>query len=104
LATNDGIRLLGSLSRPDETVFCLAFDNPFSFALGRRPAQGGALWLDLGNNISTHHPPPESVIIGHPDLLMVQLSNDEQGKTTKAILSLYPDLLAKEFTLVGSSQ
>jgi hypothetical protein len=104
MTTNDGIRLLSSLSRPDETVFCIAYDNPFSFALGRRPAQGGALWFDLGNNISAQHPPPESVIIGHPDLLMVQLSNDVQGNISKTILSLYPDLLAKEFTLVGSSQ
>jgi hypothetical protein len=104
LATNDGIQLLRSLSRQDETVFCIAYDNPFSFALGRRPAEGGALWLYLGNNISTHHPLPEYTVVGHPDLLMVEQPNYVEGITTEAILSLYPDLLTKEFASVGSSQ
>ncbi len=104
LSTNDGLRLLNSLSSPDETVFCLAYDNPFTFALGRRPAEGGALWLDLDNNISVRHPLPESVIIGHPDLLMVKRTNDTHALTTAAILAQYPNLLAKEFTLVGSSE
>jgi hypothetical protein len=35
LATNDGIHLLQRLSRQDETVSAISFDNPFSFALGR---------------------------------------------------------------------
>ncbi len=104
LATNDGIHLLQRLSRPDETVFCIAYDNPFSFALGRRPAPGGALWLYMGNNISTRYPLPENMVIGHPDLLMVEQPNYVEGNTTKAILSLYPDLLTKEFAFVGSSQ
>ncbi len=104
LATNDGIQLLRSLSRQDETVFCIAYDNPFSFALGRRPAEGGALWLYLGNNFSTRHPLPEYTVIGHPDLLMVEQPNYVEENTTKAILSLYPDLLTKEFAFVGSSQ
>jgi hypothetical protein len=104
LATNDGIHLLQSLSRQDETVFCLAYDNPFSFALGRRPAEGGAVWLFVGENFSTHRPPPESTLIGHPDLLMVERPNAVEQDSTKAILSLYPDLLTKEFAQVGSSQ
>jgi hypothetical protein len=104
LVTNDGIHLLQNLSRQNETVFPIAYDNAFSFALGRKPAEGGALWLDLGNNISSDHPVPESTVIGHPDLLMVQHSSDVEGQTTKAVLSLYPDLLGKEFAPVGSSQ
>jgi hypothetical protein len=104
LATNDGMRLLRSLSRQDETVFCIAYDNPFSFALGRPPAEGGALWLYMGNNISILHPIPESTAIGHPDLLMVERPNYVEGNTTRAILSLYPGLLTKEFALVGNSQ
>ena len=104
LVTNDGIHLLQSLSRPDETVFPVAYDNPFSFALGRKPAEGGAVWLDMGNNIGVDHPVPERTIIGHPDLLLVQHSADVEGNTTRAILLLYPDLLGKEFALVGSSQ
>jgi hypothetical protein len=104
LATNDGIQLLRSLSRQDETVFCIAYDNPFSFALERRPPQGGALWLSMSSNIGTRHPLPEYTAIGNPDLLMVEQPNYVEGGTTKAILSLYPDLLTKEFAFVGSSQ
>ena len=104
LATNDGIQLLRSLSRQDETVFCIAYDNPFSFALGRRPGDGGALWLYLGDNISISHPLPEYTVIGHPDLLMVEQPNYVEGNTTKAILALYPGLLTKEFAFVGSSR
>ncbi len=104
LVTNDGIHLLQNLSRQNETVFPIAYDNAFSFALGRKPAQGGALWLDMGNNISVDHPVSESTVIGHPDLLMVQHSSDVEGETTESVLSLYPDLLGKEFALVGSSQ
>jgi hypothetical protein len=102
LATNDGIHLLQRLSRPDETVSCIAYDNPFSYVLGRRPAEGGAVWLSLGNNIGFHNPVPEDVAIGHPDLLMVPKSDDLEG--TSAIPSLYPNLLTKEFALTGSSQ
>jgi hypothetical protein len=104
LATNDGIHLLQRLTRQDETVSCIAYDNPFSFVLERRPPQGGALWLHMGNSISIDHPVPEYMAIGHPDLLMVERPNYVEGNTTAAILSLYPDLLTKEFALVGSSQ
>lgn len=104
LATNDGIRLLQSLSRQDESVFCVAFSNPFSFALSRRPPPGGALWLDMDNNISIAHPVPESMVIGHPDLLMVTRSAGREGWVAQATLALYPDLLGKEFAYVGGSK
>ncbi len=104
LATNDGLHLLQNLGHPDETVSCVAFSNPFSYALGRRPAPGGALWLYLGSNFGLAHPLPENMLIGHPDLLMVERPNYVEESTTKAILALYPDMLTKEFALVGSSE
>ena len=104
LVTNDGIHLLQSRSRQYETVFPIAYDNAFSFALQRKPAEGGALWLDMGNNISVNQPVAESTVIGHPDLLMVQHPVSAELDNTKTILSLYPDLLGKEFAPVGSSQ
>jgi hypothetical protein len=102
--TNDGIHLLQSMSRPDETVSTIAFSNPFSYALGRKPPQGGALWMDLDNNITVLHPVAEETIIGHPDLLMVEHSVDREGNVTQAVLSLYPDLLSKDFAYVGGSR
>jgi hypothetical protein len=104
LRTNDGIHLLQSLSQPDETVSTIAFSNPFSFALNRRPPEGGALWLDLDNNISVGRPVPENTVIGRPDLLMVEHSQDREGNVTHAALLLYPDLLSREFAYVGSSR
>jgi hypothetical protein len=104
LRTNDGIHLLQSLSSQNETIATIAFSNPFSFALDRRPPEGGALWLDLDNNISVAHPVPENTVIGHPDLLMVEHSGDREGSVTRAVLALYPDLLSNEFAYVGSSK
>jgi hypothetical protein len=103
LATNDGIHLLQRFSRQDETVFAISFDNPFSFALGRKPAEGGALWLHFGNNVSVDHPSPETTVIGHPDLLMVRHPDGGEDIASK-IASDYPGLLDKEFSLVSSSE
>ncbi|HEV2273231.1 MAG TPA: hypothetical protein VGR96_03655 [Acidobacteriaceae bacterium] len=103
-STNDGIRLLQSLSGPNETVSSIAFDNPFSFALGRRPPEGGATWLNVSNNVSTSDPLPERSLIGQPDLLMVQHTTGEEAAEIQTILSLYPDLLAREYSLIGKSQ
>ena len=104
LVTNDGIRLLRALSGPNETISSISFANPFSFALGRRPPEGGAVWLNLSNNFTPLHPLPAGMLIGHPDLLMVELSTDEEAEEIAALLSMYPDLLTKGYTLVGSSQ
>ena len=103
-STNDGIRLLQSLSGRNETISSIAFDNPFSFALGRRPPEGGATWLNVSNNVSTSDPLPEKWLIGQPDLLMVQHSTDAEAAEIQTILSLYPDLLAREYSLIGKSQ
>jgi hypothetical protein len=102
--TNDGMHLLESLSRQDETVATVAYANPFSFALNRKPARGGAVWLDLDNNFSTRHPVAERTIIGESDLLMVEHSADREGYITQTVLSLYPDLVGQQFTYVGSSK
>jgi hypothetical protein len=103
LATNDGIHLLQQFSRPDETLFVIGFDNPFSFALARKPPEGGALWLHFGNNVSVVHPSPESTIIGHPDLLMVRQPDGGEDIRSKILMD-YPDLLDKQFSVVGSSE
>ena len=84
-------------------MFAIGFDNPFSFALGRKPAEGGALWLHFGNNVSVDHPAPESTIIGRPDLLMVRHADGGEDITRKVLID-YPDLLEKQFSVVGSSE
>lgn len=101
LQTNDGIHLLRRLSRQEESVFCIAYANPFPFAMNRRPSHGGSLTL---NGLSLRHPVPEDRVIGHPDLLMVEVPNDVERDSFQTILAMYPELLTKEFGLVGSSE
>lgn len=100
-ATNDGIHLLERASRPDESVFCLAYANPFPFALDRKPSPGGTLTL---NAVSLAHPLPEEVVLGHPDLLMVEQPNFVEQPAMDTILALYPGLLTNEFAEVAKSE
>ena len=100
-ATNDGIHLLERSSRQEETVFCIAYANPFPFALDRKPAPGGTLAL---NSVNPSHPLAQEFVIGQPDLLMVERPNLVEQDAMNAILSLYPDLLTREFSEVASSE
>jgi hypothetical protein len=104
LITNDGLQLLKALSGPHETISTASFVNPFPFALGRRPAEGGAVWFGPNNNVSTSHPLPVAMLIGHPDLLMVEKPIDAGVADIRAIFDAYPDLLTKDFAFVGSSE
>jgi hypothetical protein len=104
LITNDGLQLLRQLSRPQETVASISFVDIFSFALGRRPAQGGAVWLDPNNNVSQSQPLPLEMVIGRPDLLIVQETSDLDTVDVKAMFGIYPNLLTKDFVLVGKSE
>jgi hypothetical protein len=103
LITNDGLQLLRQRSRPQETVASISFCDVFSFALGRRPPEGGAVWIDPNNNVSQKHPLPLEMLIGRPDLLMVQGTSDLETENVRALFRSYPDLLTKDFVLVGRS-
>jgi hypothetical protein len=103
LITNDGLQLLRNLSRPQETVASISFVDIFSFALSRRPPEGGAVWIDPNNNVSEKHPLPIEMLIGRPDLLMVQGTSDLDTANVRAIFGTYPGLLTRDFVLVGKS-
>ena len=49
---NDGIDLLKRYSASDDMVTTISFDNPFSYALLRKPPRAGSAWLLVGNNVS----------------------------------------------------
>jgi hypothetical protein len=104
LITNDGLHLLNALSGPRETISTISFVNPFPFALGRRPAEGGAVWFGPNNNVSVSRPLPVTMLIGHPDVLMVQKPIDSGLAEIRAIFNAYPDLLTRDYVFVGSSQ
>lgn len=100
--TNDGLHLLSDLTRPDETIGSISFANRFSFALGRSPAPGGAAWIHAGNNFSVASPPPPEMLIGRPDVLMVQRYESPEG--SMALLEIYRDHLESNYEVAGSSQ
>ncbi len=104
LITNDGLHLLKALSGPVETISTISFVNPFPFALGRPPAEGGAVWFGPKNNVSAERPLPLAMLIGHPDLLMVQKPVDAGVSEIRSLFNAYPDLLTADFAFVGSSQ
>jgi len=105
LITNDGERLLRRFSSANETIASISFVNPFSFALGRRPPQGGAVWLDPNNNVSQYRPLPVEMLIGRPDVLMVENSMDADAANIRALFEVdYPGLLTNDYVFVGKSQ
>jgi hypothetical protein len=104
LITDDGLHLLKALSGPLETISTISFVNPFPFALGRPPAEGGAVWFGPKNNVSAERPLPLAMLIGHSDLLMVQKPVDAGVGDIRSIFNAYPDLLTADFAFVGSSQ
>ena len=96
--------MLQALGHPSETITCISLDNRFSFALGRRPPQGGAVWLQLGNNVGYTHPLPVEMLFGHADLLIVQRINNTEAERINMLLAMYPDLLTKDYALIGTSE
>src|ERR1035438_8766855 len=76
---NDGLALVNQHRRPGDTVMSLDFSNPFSYALGMRPASGGAITLHYRGNFSdSHHPTPER-LFGTASLVMQPVAPTEKG-------------------------
>ena len=68
---NDGVNLLNRASRMDETVFTLDVQNPFSYALLRRPAHGGSAALYFDHTFNDQHKPSAAWLFGSADIVMV---------------------------------
>jgi hypothetical protein len=99
---NEGLSLLNQHRRPDDTVMSLDFSNPFSYALGMRPAPGGATTLHYrGNFNDEHHPTPER-LFGRASLVMVPVVPSEKGLTF-SVPRIYGPYLAEHFHLIGES-
>lgn len=99
---NDGLSLVNQHRRPDDTVMSLDFSNPFSYALGMRPAPGGATTLHYrGNFNDSHHPAPER-LFGQASLVMVPVAPSEKGLLL-SVPRIYGPYLAAHFHLIGES-
>jgi hypothetical protein len=102
-SVNDGLTLLKQHRRPGDTVMSLDFSNPFSYALGMRPAFGGATTLHYrGNFNDAHHPSPE-LLFGHASLVMMPLAPTEEGLRL-SVPRIYGPYLSDQFHLIGESR
>jgi hypothetical protein len=104
---NDGIDLLKSNLQSGDRVTTIAFANPFSFALGIKPARDGPLWWDLNYDFDRRHFPLAGDFLGDASLVMVpRLTDRSQGwsfETVDVMLNLYGDYLRAHFHQVAST-
>ena len=99
---NDGLALVQQYRRPDDTVMSLDFSNPFSYALGMRPASGGAITLHYRGNFSdSHHPTPER-LFGSASLVMQPVVPTERG-LARSVPRIYGPYLEEHFHRIGES-
>jgi hypothetical protein len=100
---NDGLALVNQHRRPDDTVMSLDFSNPFSYALGMRPAPGGAITLHYrGNFTDAHHPAPER-LFGGASLVMIPVVSSEKG-LARSVPRIYGPYLEEHFHPIGESK
>ncbi len=104
----DGMALLRARSEPAETVFSVAFTNPFSFGLRRPPAKGGAWSLAYHLNFDErYHPSPEQAI-GGADIIMEPKFRSSDPKYLgdyypAGVRGIYGVYLQRHFRLVAES-
>ena len=100
---NDGINLLNSKTRPDETILVLGFHNPFSYLLRRKPAAGGSSYLFVGNSMSADHMLPGNSVFDHADLMMLPENEGTHRVSDQFIQTYYRDDLLRNFDFVANS-
>ena len=71
LYLRDGIDLLRRASDSGETVATLDFDNPFGYALQRRPFRGGSPAMQYTMTFSDRHRPSAEWLLGGADVVLV---------------------------------
>jgi hypothetical protein len=97
---DNGLSLLRQNIRPGDTVFTLAYTDPFSMALGLPLSHCGPLWWDLGYDFDqTHHPTAECAI-GTANWVIIPRMVPNQGccqETVSVMLSIYSDYLSQHY-------
>ena len=101
---SDGMNLLKSQSKPNETALALGFHNPFSYLLRRRPAPGGSSYILIGNSISEAHMPPSDWVFDHADLMILPEHEGTHRASDQFIQSHYRDDLLRNYVFVGESR
>jgi len=101
---DDGLALLKSQSKPDESILALGFHNPFSYLLRRKPAEGGSSYLFMNNSISETAMPPVNWVFGNADLMILPAYEGTHRDSDQYIQDHYRAYLLQNFHFVAKSQ
>jgi hypothetical protein len=101
---DDGLALLEKSSTPEESVVTLGFEDPFAYALRRKPALGGSPWLKPGDNFPRDHMLDPDLVFGNADLTMLPNYPNSNGKGDRELAEAYSPYIAQHFTFVARSQ
>ncbi|MGD0787950.1 MAG: hypothetical protein ABR898_08185 [Terracidiphilus sp.] len=101
---DDGLALLEKSSTPEESVVTLGFEDPFAYALRRKPALGGSPWLRPGDNFPRTPMLDPEMVFGNADLTMLPNYPTSNGKSNRELAEAYGPYIAQHFTFVARSQ
>lgn len=100
---NNGLSLLRRNIRPGDSVFTLAYTDPFSPALGLPLSRCGPLWWDLGYDFNQTHYPSAACAIGNADWVIIPRMKPGQGccqQTVSVMRTLYAGYLSEHYQKV----
>lgn len=103
---NNGLSLLRRNIRPGDSVFTLAYTDPFSPALGLPLSRCGPLWWDLGYDFSRTRHPSAQCAIGNADWVIIPRMIAGQGccqQTVSVMRALYSTYLSHHYKQVNQT-
>lgn len=86
---NDGLDLIRSVSKSNETVYTLDMFNPFSYALLRAPALGGADVIAFNHQFNDAHKPTPDRLFGSAGIVMVPKHPSSADADARALFRNY---------------
>ena len=103
---DNGLGLLRRNIRPGDSVFTLAYTDPFSVALGLPLSHCGPLWWDLGYDFDQQHHVTAQCAIGHANWVMIPRMVPGQGccqQTVAVMRQLYAGYLVRHYVQVAQT-
>jgi hypothetical protein len=101
---DDGVALLKGSSRQDETILVIGYNNPFTYILRRKPARGGSVWLQIGDNFPADHFFSGDRVFGDAALVMVSNCPGDLQESNAELAEAYRPYLLQHYVFVASSQ
>ena len=100
---NDGVALLESETRPNETILTMDLTNPFPYAMERRPPRGGIAAPTYHYNINDGHRPSDDRYFGDADIVMVPKRASLGGKYYADFYKAYEPGLKQRYNLAAET-